>query len=116
MKKILEIIPFLLLIITIGLTYHFGNGIPQSIIIFGLTGLCGYRFYCMEQSKPDYVGIFQEQFDQYKEQRDTELKEMQVRHEKAIVFLEAKIKELDNSYGKMTMEKTKPKMKTEFAF
>lgn len=112
MKKLLELVPFILLL---GLTPYFylnNPNIAQSIIILAIAALCGYRLYAMEQEKPDYTSIFQEEFDQYKQQRDNDLRIMQERHEDAMVHLEKKVKELDSNYAKNAMGQSRNNMRS----
>jgi len=116
MKKLLEVIPFILLIVLVPFFYYNEPNLSQSLIITAISALCGYRFYCMEQVKPDYVEIFKDEFDKYKLQRDTELDVIVKRHEKAMLHIEAKVKELDGNYGKMSMEKTRKATPTNFQF
>lgn len=112
MKKLTEAIPFALLLGLVPQFYLNNPNIAQSIIILAVAGLCGYRLYAMEQEKPDYAAEFQEQLDQYKEQRDNELKIIQERHENAMVHLERKVKELDSNYAKSTMSQPRGSMRS----
>lgn len=116
MKKLLEVIPFILLIGLVPFFYYNNPNIPQSIILLSISALCGYRYFSMDQEKPDYVSIFKVEFEEYKNKRDEELKVIVDRHEKAMVYLEGKVKELDGNYGKMTMEKTRKPQSTKFEF
>jgi len=111
MKKLTEAIPFALLLGLVPYFYLNTPNIAQSIIVLAVAALCGYRLFAMEQEKPNYVEIFQEEFDKYKEQRDSELKELKHRHEAAMVHLEAKVKELDSNYAKSTMSQTRGNMR-----
>ena len=116
MKKITEAIPFALLL---GLVPHFYVNTPniaQSIIVLGLAGLCGFRLFCMDKEKPDYVALFQESFDTYKNDKDTEIAEMKGKHEKAMLHLEKQVKSLSDSYGKITMERTSKSKVSQFEF
>lgn len=111
MKKLTEAIPFALLLGLVPYFYLNTPNIAQSIIVLAVAGLCGYRLYALEKEKPDYVQIFQEEFNSYKEQRDEELKNLHKRHEAAMVHLEAKVKELDSNYAKSTMSQTRSNMR-----
>jgi hypothetical protein len=116
MKKFMEAIPFLLLIGLVPFFYYNSPNIAQSIIVLAVSALCGYRLFSMDQEKPNYVQIFQEEFDQYKNERDEELKVLQERHEAAMVYLDGKVKELNTNYGKSTMSKAKGTEEKEFVF
>ena len=115
MKKLAEAIPFALLLGLVPFFYYNSPNIAQSIIILGVSALCGYRYYCMDKIKPDYVEIFKEEFDAYKAERDADHKAVTDRHEKAMVYLENKVKELNTNYGKTTMEQATNK-KTKYVF
>jgi hypothetical protein len=111
MKKITEAIPFALLLGLVPYFYLNTPNIAQSIIVLAVAALCGYRLYALEQEKPDYVAIFEAEFNKYKEQRDAELKIVQNRHEAAMVHLEQKVKELDSNYAKSAMSQAKGTMR-----
>lgn len=116
MKRIYEAIPFALLIGLVPQYYLNSPNIAQSIIILAVSALCGYRLYCIDKSKPDYVAMFEESFADYRDKRDEELSSMQKRHEAAMVHLEAKIKELDNNYAKASMSQARNVGSTKFEF
>lgn len=112
MKKLLEAIPFALLLGLVPYFYLNTPNIAQSIIVLAISALCGYRLYAMEQEKPNYIEMFKDEFQKYKDQRDAELKVMQDRHEAAMVHLEAKVKELDSNYAKTAMSQSRGNMRS----
>lgn len=116
MKRLLEIIPFLLLVSLVPFFYYNTPTISQAIIILAVSALCGYRYYAMDQERPDYVALFEDSFNEYKKSRDTELQEIVTKHEKAMVHLEKNVKELSASYGKITMEQATNGKKSNFIF
>jgi len=59
-QKITEAIPFALLLGLVPQFYLTETTLPQAIIILGISALCGYRFYCMDKKKPNYVEIFKQ--------------------------------------------------------
>lgn len=103
MKKFVDAIPFALILVLVPYLYNNTPTIAHALILLGISALCGYRYYCMEQIKPDYVEIFRQEFEDYKAQRDEDSEAVKVKHEKAMVHLEHKVKELSASYGKSTM-------------
>jgi len=116
MQKITEAIPFALLLGLVPQFYVSTPNLPQSIIILGVAALCGYRLFCLDKVKPNYVELFQESLDSYKLEKDTEISEMKNRHEKAMVHLEKKVKELGDNYGKVTMENVNKRKVSQFEF
>lgn len=116
MKQILEASPFVLLL---GLAPHYflnSPNIAQSIIVLAISALCGFRLYCLSKETPDYVSMFKKDFDEYKSQRDEEMNIMKERHEKAMVYLEGQVKELNTNYGKVTMENATKRSTSNFKF
>ena len=116
MNKITEAIPFALLL---GLVPHFylhSPSISQSIIIVAISALCGYRLYCIDKIKPNYVELFKQEFEDYKNLRDEELQELRSKHEHAMVHLDAKVQELNANYGKVTMDQTRKRETPKFEF
>lgn len=112
MKKITEAIPFALLLGLVPQFYLNSPNIAQSLIILAIAALCGYRLYSMDKEKPDYASMFKDEFESYKEQRASELKDMKDRHENAMVHLEAKVKELDSNYAKSAMSQPRGSMRS----
>ena len=58
MKKLVNYLPFILLVSLIGLSFYAGSTVALSVAIFALSGLSGYRYYLDEQVKPDLEAIF----------------------------------------------------------
>ena len=112
MKRLLEVIPFILLISQLAQLINQTPSISHSIIVIALSILCGYRLFAMEQEKPNYIDLFKQEFEDYKEKRDKELNILKDRHEKAMVHLEAKVKELDSNYAKSTMSQSRGSMRS----
>lgn len=112
MKKTLETIPFLLLITLIGhyLLSPDSFGVQGSFVTLGVIALCGYRLFALEQEKPDYVELFKEEFEKYKERRDKELIEVVQKQERAINVINEQVKEVNSNYGKMTVGMGSKKM------
>jgi hypothetical protein len=94
MKQFVEAIPFALLLAVVPYFFYNTPNISQSIIVFALSALCGYRYYIMEKQQPDYIKLFR----------------------KELVRIEANSKELKDNYGKITMQDIKKSEKSKFVF
>lgn len=81
MNKFIEALPFVLLLVLVPFFYYNSPNIAQSIIIFSVSGLCGYRYYLMSKEQPNYTKIFHEE----------------------IVKIQKEIIKINESYGKLTI-------------
>ena len=117
MKKFLDAIPFALILALVPFLFYSTPTLPQALILLGISALCGYRYYCMEQVKPDLVAIFEETFEAYKAEVKAESDLVKANHEKAMIHLDKKVKELSANYGKTTMNQAnKTDAKPKFVF
>jgi hypothetical protein len=105
MKKLIEALPFLLLVSLTPYFFYNEPNLSQSFILIGIAALCGYRYYCMEQVKPDYVELFNEEFESYQERVNT-----------AIISLDKEIRAVKDGYAKSSMEKTQKRSMDKFQF
>ena len=105
MKKLIEALPFLLLVSLTPYFFYNEPNLSQSFILIGIAALCGYRYYCMEQVKPNYVEIFKEDFEAY-----------QQRANKAILELDKELRSVKDGYAKSSMEKTQKRSMDKFQF
>lgn len=82
MKKIIEGIPFLLVLALTPYLFFNNPNIAQSIIVTAICGLAAYRYYLDQLKQPNYVKQFQEDFAELRREN----------------------KDLREKYGKMTVE------------
>ena len=94
MKKVLEVLPFALLLILTPLFYFNTPTIAHSIIIVALSGLCGFRYYQMENQKPDFVSLFK----------------------KELAILEKEVRDVKADYSKLNIGDIKKKEERSFYF
>ncbi len=81
MKKLIEALPFVLLLALVPFFYYNSPNIAQSIIILAVSGLCGYRYHLMHKEQPDYSKVFH----------------------KEIVGMQKEILKINEGYGKLTI-------------
>ena len=81
MKQFIEALPFVLLLVLVPFFYYSSPNIAQSIIIFAISGLCGYRYYLMQKEQPNYTKIFHDE----------------------IIKMQKEIVKINESYGKLTI-------------
>jgi hypothetical protein len=95
MNKFIEALPFVLLLALVPFFYYNSPNIAQSIIIVAVSALCGYRYYLLNQEKPDYAKIFKNE----------------------IIAVEREIVKLNQNYGKLTIHDiNKKKEESKFHF
>lgn len=95
MNKFTEALPFVLLLVLVPFFYYGSPNIAQSIIVFAISGLCGYRYYLMHKEQPDYTRIFHDE----------------------IVKMQKEILKINESYGKLTINDiNKKREESKFVF
>ncbi len=107
MKKLLEVIPFILLLslvvqqqLTSGL-----DPISFGFSVLALSALCGYRYYCMNNETPNYIKEFEKMF------KDLESKNLE-----AMTFLEKEIKANKELINKTDLHSIKKPKANQFVF
>jgi len=104
MKKILNVLPFILLIAVVIKSFIIQPTVSESVILTALSALCAYRFYFMERETPDYVKMFQQKIESVTNDYNTK-----------IINLSVETKEIKDNYTKIVLPMAnKPKQKFEF--
>jgi hypothetical protein len=86
MKKLVDGLPFVLLLVLTPFLFYKDPNIAQSIIIAAISALVGYRYYLEHKAEPNYRKEFKEEIEK----------------------LQKEFKEFRDNYGKMAMSgKTK---------
>lgn len=98
MKKLVEMLPFILLTALVGFVFFKEPSIAQSIIISAISALAGYKYFLLDKKKPDYLKIFEEQLSvidkNYKEDSN---------------FIRAELANINKKYGKVAIEQNQAK-------
>ena len=63
MKKLINAIPFVLLLALCPLFYYAQPNLAQAIIVAAISGLCAYQYYLFSQITPDYIELFEQRFE-----------------------------------------------------
>jgi hypothetical protein len=95
MKKVLNLLPFLLMFLLTLKSFLITPSIAESIMLIALAGLCAYRFYFMEKETPDYIKIFSQKIESITSDYNSK-----------IVKLAAENKELRENYAKVVLPVT----------
>ena len=103
MKKVIELLPFILLVSLVALSFHSSPNIAQSIILVAITALAGYSYYLMDKIKPDYKKMFEE-----------ELSLMNKKSREEASFIKAELNTIREKYGKVSIEQQQAKKKEQF--
>ena len=93
MKKLIESLPFILLVSLISFAFYSSPSNAQAFIIASITGLAGFRYFQMEQIKPDYKALF-----------EVELARIEKQHKEDTDFLKAELRNINQKYGKVALE------------
>lgn len=94
MNKFVEAIPFALLLAVVPYFFYNSPNIAQSIIVLALSALCGYRYYQLGKTKPDYISLFKKELHR----------------------IETETKSLKEDYGKITLQDMNKKESSRFTF
>lgn len=94
MKKVLDVLPFALLLILTPLFYYKSPTIAHSMIILAVSGLCAFRYHQMESQKPDFVALFKKELN----------------------ILEKEVREVKADYSKLNIGDIKKKEERSFYF
>jgi hypothetical protein len=83
MKKIIEGIPYALLLVLTPYLFLKEPSVAQALIVGFVAGLSGYRYHLDSVKQPNYIKLFKEELSQLKKEN----------------------KDFRDKYGKMAMEK-----------
>lgn len=92
MKKLIDSLPFILLVSLISFAFYSSPSNAQAFVIAAITGLAGYKYYQLDQRKPDYKAIFEAELDELKKQ-----------HKEDSEFLKAELRNINQKYGKVAL-------------
>lgn len=98
MKKLIEGIPFLLLIVLCPYFFFKEPSMSQSLIFIAVAALCGYRYFQIDKQVPNYTKIFEDQ-----------LKTLHESHFNQIQEFRKEVKEVKDLYGMSTVEQSRKK-------
>ena len=87
MKKVIEGIPYLLVLAITPYVFFNNPNVAQAIIITAVAGLAAFRYYLDQKKQPNYVEIFENQFSELRKEN----------------------KDLREKYGKMTVSQNNPR-------
>lgn len=92
MKKLIDSIPVILLVSLVTLSFIKEPNLAQSLIIGFIAALVGYRYYIVEQEKPDLEAIFEER-----------IKLIEKDNTKDAEFIKAELKNIKEGYSKISV-------------